>query len=627
MRPLSLMSRVSVALALVAVLPLGVAVWSLFDVNRSALNEQVLRTHTLAATTAAERIASYVDARRTEAVSLASNERVTDDPRSAEGTEALQQFLVSNIAVEAVVITTPENELVIRVQQRGVTTFTPPSIAGVRIKDNQLCVTEPFKDGRGFVHIYSDAAPVLAALDPTEIGEHAEIVLASRNGIVAGKNTLETLPASLIAAASSARVNGTTVYRDMTAAYAAVTGTDWFVVSRQPSALARRIAISMRERAAIAVAVALLLAGGIALIAHRTVVRPIRDVVRAQQQLAGGTAAASGAGEIDQLREAADLITRRVSDQDDLGRVFLSRYQVLSLIGQGGMGTVFRGWDPKLRRHVALKTVRFSAALGVSVAEAVSLLVSEAVAGAGLSHSNIVQVYDVEESKGAAFIAMELIEGFSLESYLGRSEHMTCEQTVLIGIAVANALAAAHARQLVHRDIKPANVLLGYDDTIKVADFGLAQLVSSAVDADGMLFGTPGYIAPECINGAPASEKSDLFALGVMLYECATGRQPFARAIPREAFLATLNQDVTPLGDMLEPNETLVPLGEIVASLMSRNSDYRPASAAVAAQRLEVVARYFDLRWHLDFDAQTNIADGTRRSRSVMPTVVLERAL
>lgn len=631
MRPLSLTARVTLALALVGVVPLAVAVWSLFDVNRDAIGEQVLRTHTLAAATAAERIASFVETRRSEAVALASNARVTDDPRGTEATEFLQQFLVSNAIVQAIVITTPANELVIRIQQRGVGTFPPLSKAGVRMQKEQLSVTAPFDDGRGFVHVYSDAAPILAALDPTEIGEHAEIVLASRGGVVAGRSTLEPLPPALIAAASSARINGSTVYRDthdvpVTAAYAAVSGTDWFVVSRQPSAHARRIARTMQRRAAIAVALALLLAGVLGFVAQRTVVRPIREVVRAQQQLAGGTSKAHGGGEIDQLREAAELLTRRISDQDDLGRVFLGRYQVLGLIGQGGMGTVFRGWDPKLRRHVALKTIRVTAALGVSVPEAVSLLVGEAVVGAGLNHPNIVQVYDVEESAGAAFIAMELVEGFSLESHLGRHKALTCEQTVVIGIAVANALAAAHGRGLVHRDIKPANVLLGYDDSVKVADFGLAELVSTAVTADGMVFGTPGYIAPECVTGNPATEKSDLFSLGVMLYECATGRNPFARAIVRESFLATLDAPVHPLGEVLEPSEAMIPLAEIIGSLMSRIPENRPASAAVAAERLGVVARYFDLQWHLELEAQTSVADGARRSRSNMPTIILERA-
>lgn len=626
--PLSLMSRVTLALALVAVVPLGVAVWSLFDLNRDGLGEQVLRTHTLAAATAAERIADTVALRRAVAASVASNAEVTDDPSAKAATDSLQRLLVSDPAVQAVVVTTPENELVIRVQKRGAATFGTASSGEPEIRDSQLRVTAPFTDARGFVHVFSDAAPILTALNPGEIGEHAEIVLASPKGIVAGTTTLEALPKDLVQTASSARVNGTTVYRNaegrqVMAAYAAVAGTPWFVVSRQPAAIAQRIASMMRRRSAIAVALALVLAGLLALVAQRTVVRPIRDIVRAQQQLAGAQSDPE-ASEIDQLRDAADLLTRRISDQDDLGRVFLGRYQVLGMIGQGGMGTVFRGWDPKLRRHVALKTVRIAPTY--SEAEAISLLVSEAVAGAGLNHPNVVSVYDVEESAGAAFIAMELIEGFSLESYLARLGKLTPEQTILVGIAVGRALAAAHAQGLVHRDIKPGNVLLGYDDSIKVADFGLAHPVSNTTVTDGYVVGTPGYIAPEGINGQASNEKSDLFSLGVMLYECATGKQPFAAGTVRDIFLATLDRPVPPLAEVLDASPVLIPLTEIASALMQSRPEHRPASAAIAVERLEVVARYFALQWHLDLDAQTSVADGARRSRSMMPTVILERA-
>jgi hypothetical protein len=621
----------SLALALVALLPLAYAVWSLFDVNRRGMHEQVLRTHAVAASTAAERIAGVVELRRALARSIAANESVAGDPNSIASRTFLQEILAADASIAILDIVTPQGEIVLRVQRRGASerAGTLPRHAPA-LWNNLILVAEPLADGRGEVRLIAAANGIADALDPAEIGDQAQMVLASRDDrVVAGTAALASFPVSMIAAARTARVNGTGVYRDtagdeILGAFAPVTGTPWFVLSRQPSALAEEIARTMRRRAIIAAIVAIVLALALILAAQRTVIRPIREVIRAQHELGGHTSLPQG-NEIEQLRATAASIQRRIADQEELGRIFLGRYQVLGVIGQGGMGTVFRGWDPKLRRHIALKTVHIAAMAGENVANLVESLISEAITAASVSHPNIVSVYDVEDSTSVAFIAMELIEGVSLQSYLDQRERLPVEQTVLLGLAVARALESAHAHGVLHHDIKPANVLLGFDGAIKVADFGLAALINSATTHDAV-FGTPGYIAPEAATGRGHDVRTDLFALGVVLYQAATGSNPFERDTSRETMVASVTFTPPPLTERIVGDELLAALSSIVESLMAKVVDHRPQTAGEVALRLERVAQRHHLRWNLDANEGTPLHSG-HGSATLIPTIAVRTTL
>ncbi|HET8772593.1 MAG TPA: serine/threonine protein kinase [Thermoanaerobaculia bacterium] len=619
---LSLLARISIALALVALVPLAYAVWSLFDVNRRGMHEQVLRTHAVAANTAAERIAGVVEVRRSLARSVAANEAAVNDAGF------LQELLAADPSIEVLDVVNPAGESVLRVQRRGATErvgavprYSPAIWNGL------LLVAEPLPDGRGEVRLIASATAVLDALDPAEIGDQAQIILASRDDrLVAGSTALASFPPPMITAARTARINGTGVYRDprgreILGAFAPVAGTPWFVLSRQPSGLAEVISNSMRRRALTAAAVAICLALALILVAHRSVVRPIRDVIRAQRELGGFTALPAG-NEIEQLQATAALIQRRIEDQEELGRIFLGRYQVLGVIGQGGMGTVFRGWDPKLRRHIALKTVHLGALAGDDAAHLIESLIAEAITAASVSHPNIVSVFDVEDATSVAFIAMELVEGVSLQSYLDQRARLPIEQTVLLGAAIARALEAAHARGILHHDIKPANVLLGFDGAIKVADFGLAALINSAAASKDNVFGTPGYIAPEAATGMGHDARTDLFALGVTLYEAIIGANPFQQDTARETMIASVTQHPPPLTERIVGDEVLTTLSAIVESLMAKKPDDRPQTAGEVALRLERLAQRHQLQWRLEPAQGVPLHTG-HGSATLVPTIAI----
>ena len=211
----------------------------------------------------------------------------------------------------------------------------------------------------------------------------------------------------------------------------------------------------------------------------------------------------------------------------------VGRYELLEEIGRGGVGVVYRARDTRIERIVALKTVpRPVPTSPPSEHDSYARFIREARAAGQLSHPNVVTVYDVGEDETAAlsFIAMEFVEGESLDKLLIRRHRFSFDQVRAIGAQVAAALQTAHDAGVVHRDIKPANLLLTGDGTIKVADFGVAKLVSADMTHDGALLGSPSYMSPEQVQSASIDHRSDLFSLGTVLYELATLKPAFHSA-------------------------------------------------------------------------------------------------
>ncbi len=201
------------------------------------------------------------------------------------------------------------------------------------------------------------------------------------------------------------------------------------------------------------------------------------------------------------------------------------RYQIIGELGHGAMGVVYRGFDPTIGRTVAIKTVL----LDTGDPELIKRFRREAQAAGILSHPNIVTIYDAGEDNGVFYIAMELVEGETLQQIVARGP-LPMDQMMAIAEQVSGALDHAHARQIIHRDIKPSNIMVTGDtagDTAKVMDFGVAKITSMGMTSTGQVLGTPSYMSPELVKGANLDGRSDIFSLGVVLYEMVTGSKPF----------------------------------------------------------------------------------------------------
>src|SRR5919206_1759708 len=208
------------------------------------------------------------------------------------------------------------------------------------------------------------------------------------------------------------------------------------------------------------------------------------------------------------------------------GKIVDGRYVLEGFLGSGGMGEVYLAHDGVLDRDVALKVLRSHYAGDEEFAERFR---REARSAASLSHPNIVQVYDRGETEdGTSYIAMEYVPGGTLKEQIGRRAPFGERETAAVGAQIADALGAAHERGMIHRDIKPQNVLVTASGDLKVTDFGIARAASAGTSsATGVIFGTAGYISPEQALGEPVGPRSDLYSLGVILYEMLTGELPF----------------------------------------------------------------------------------------------------
>src|SRR5271165_4686927 len=228
----------------------------------------------------------------------------------------------------------------------------------------------------------------------------------------------------------------------------------------------------------------------------------------------------------------------------------LGPYEILTPLGVGGMGEVYRATDTKLGRDIALKVLPAEMAHDP---ERLARFRREAKALAQLDHPNIVTIHSVEEADGVHFLTMQLVEGLPLDRLIPASG-LPVEQIVEIASALADALAAAHEKGIVHRDLKPANVMVSKEGRVKVLDFGLAKDVGASDPADatltsdhrtqvGMVMGTPAYMSPEQTSGRPLDHRTDIFSMGVLLYEMATGRRPFEGTSSAELISAILRDN------------------------------------------------------------------------------------
>ncbi|MEZ4452956.1 MAG: serine/threonine-protein kinase [Nannocystaceae bacterium] len=355
-------------------------------------------------------------------------------------------------------------------------------------------------------------------------------------------------------------------------------------------------------------------------------------------RIEGGAAADEPAGERVSLEALGalkvpltDLIKVRLRRDGDGGKI--GRYVVLRLLGEGGMGSVFAAYDGELDRKVAIKLLRADSISGPFDR---SWLLGEAKAMARLSHPNVVQIYDVGEVDDHVFIAMEMVQGVTLRSWL-KGARRRWEEVVRVFVEAGRGLEAVHNAELVHRDFKPHNVIVGDDGRVRVLDFGLAHFgASGAADpslsvssgSSRTIVGTPAYMAPEQLLGVDVDARSDIFAFCVALYEAAFGVRPFVGKDLRSIVAAITDGELQPppaesrvpararrailRGLRAVPSERWGTMGELLA-VLDQNPWRRRALALVVAATVAVVALGWSLQRQRALEAEreaTRCGDG-----------------
>jgi serine/threonine-protein kinase len=249
------------------------------------------------------------------------------------------------------------------------------------------------------------------------------------------------------------------------------------------------------------------------------------------------------------------------------------------------MGTVYLGKDPTINRDVAIKTLQYEGIDESELEEVKTRFFREAEAAGKLSHPNIVAIYDAGEEHDMAYIAMELLAGEDLSGYCLKKNLLPVKQVLKISSSIANALDYAHSHGVVHRDIKPANIMLLEDKQVKVADFSIAQVMASSKTKTGIVFGTPSYMSPEQVTGKKVDGRSDLFSLGVVLYELFTGERPFKGENITALMYAITNASYPPLSE-LSPN---IPscCADIVDKLLKKGVTNRFNAASKVVNEIE----------------------------------------
>ncbi len=269
-----------------------------------------------------------------------------------------------------------------------------------------------------------------------------------------------------------------------------------------------------------------------------------------------------------------------------IGKMLDDRYEILETIGEGGMAIVFRALDHRLNRYVAVKIMREEMA---EDEEFRRRFCAESHAVAMLSNPNIVSVYDVSHSDEREYIVMELISGITLKQYMDKKGALDWKEVVHFTKQITRALSHAHERGIIHRDIKPQNIMLLRDGTLKVADFGIAALENEVYENNGQTIGSIHYIAPEQARGNSPDARSDIYSLGVVMYEMLSGRLPYTGDTLAEIAVKHMNANPEPLHDLFPsiPPE----LEAITLKAMSANLDERYQTAAELLAALDEFTR------------------------------------
>ena len=269
-----------------------------------------------------------------------------------------------------------------------------------------------------------------------------------------------------------------------------------------------------------------------------------------------------------------------------IGRLLDGRYEILEEIGRGGMAVVYRAMDHRLNRYVAVKILKEELSRDEDFRRRFH---AESQAVAMLSHANIVAVYDVNHSGEADYIVMELIDGLTLKQYMQQRGALSWREALHFATQIAKAIEHAHSRGIVHRDIKPHNIMILKDGSVKVADFGIARLSSSQNTLTREALGSVHYISPEQAKGSQVDARSDLYSLGVVMYEMLTGKPPYDGDSPVAIAIQHINSTPTP-PRQVNPS---IPLGlqQITLHAMCSDLGARYSSATAMIEDLEALRK------------------------------------
>ena len=280
-----------------------------------------------------------------------------------------------------------------------------------------------------------------------------------------------------------------------------------------------------------------------------------------------------------------------------IGEIIDGRYQLTRVVGSGGMATIYAAIDLRLDRQVAVKVMHSHLAQDEQF---VSRFIREAKAAASLSHPNIVAVLDQGWNQGGApcvFIVMELIEGATLRDYIIEQGALSAERALSIITPVASALAAAHKLGIVHRDIKPENILVSKEGRIKIADFGLARgaLLGNTMTAESsVILGSVSYLSPEQVQRGVADARSDIYSLGIVLFEILTGQKPYQGEDPVQVAIKHVNERV-PAPSTIKPGLS-IEIDQLVLSTTDIDPDKRPRDAVILLEKLRELSEKLDPR-------------------------------
>jgi len=271
----------------------------------------------------------------------------------------------------------------------------------------------------------------------------------------------------------------------------------------------------------------------------------------------------------------------------------LGRYEVSGELGRGAMGVVYKGIDPTIHRTVAIKTIRLSEFDEQEAGEIKGRFFREAESAGALNHPSIVSIYDAGEEHDLAFIAMEFLNGENLVEYTNKGKLLPLRDVLDIITHVADALDYAHSKNVVHRDIKPANIMMLKDTgDIKVTDFGIARITSSSKTKTGVILGTPSYMSPEQVSGRKVDGRSDIFSLGIVLYEMLTGQKPFVSE-DMTSLMYQISREKHPSAREINPK--IPPIVEkIIDKALAKDVSKRYQKADLMAEHLRKVVERID---------------------------------